>query len=234
MRRSLAARVALVAFCVLGASSLPAFAAPISVSSGNLNAYRSCTLSTFTTGSTAGADSKVQQASPTTNYAANLLNVDFGSAANNRTYISFDLTQCRPAIPATAQVGSAVLRLFATAIPTGCFTEDIFRVTSSWSESTLTWNNQPFGTTVNNPAQGSRTSSMSIGTTCGANNAASAYMTGWNVTTDVQAFVAGTATNLGWMIRMDTENATPARSSTFSNRETNNAQRTPQLIVDFK
>ena len=235
--RALRATVVVVS-CVLGLSSLPAWSSQLGVSSGRLDASRTCTLTPIGSSSLAGTDARVQQGQPNNNFgSATVLNVDYGGSSNNiRTYLRFDLTKCTPAIASSAVVTSAVVRLWATSIPGSgaCTTQDIFRVTSSWSESTLTWNNQPFGTATNNPASASRTSSINVGNGLGCqNSSASQYVTGWDVTTDVSAFVTGTA-NYGWMIRMDLENSSPARSTAYVAREANNANRSPQLIVDYR
>ena len=57
-------------------------------------------------------------------------------------------------------VGDQVLHELAAACRAVCRTEDLFRVGASWTEAGITWNNQPFGTTVNNPATAQRTSAI--------------------------------------------------------------------------
>jgi len=96
-----------------------------------------------------------------------------------------------------------------------CRTDDAFRVTSSWTESRITWNNQPFGTTLNNPASGQRTDAITVGSTPCQNTTNSSYVTGWSVAADVQAFIGGSATNNGWMFRDDVEGGSPTRRSSI-------------------
>jgi len=234
MRRRVRILVALVG--ALGVMGAPALAASFTVASSNLATFRTCTLTPLSGASTAGTDSWVNQNSPTTNNGTDTASsaTSLSLNKNARIYLRFDLTKCGPAIPATATIDSAVLRMVPSAVATLCRTYDIFRVTASWSETTITWNNQPFGTAVNNPASASRTSSSNIGAAPCAITSVNAYTTGWDVTADVAAFVAGTATNNGWMIRDDVENAsTTIRTTTFYARETNSVA-SAQLIVDYK
>jgi hypothetical protein len=147
--------------------------------------------------------------------------------------VKFDLSGCTPTISASATIRAATLRLYVSALPTVCATLDIFRVTATWTEAAITWNNEPFGATINNPATASRTDSMAVGTPAGCANQAVGYATGADVTTDVAAFVAGTATNFGWMLRDDTEGATTARTATFSAKNLGTLAQAPQLVVTY-
>jgi hypothetical protein len=202
----------------IGVAATPALAASFTVSSSNLATLRTCTLTPLSGASTAGTDSWVDQTSATTNngVATSLTATSRSTSKNARVYLQFDLTKCNPVIPASATVNSAVLRMMPAAVATACRTYDVFRVTTSWVETTITWNNQPFGTTLNNPASASRTASSNIGAAPCTNTGVNAYTTGWDVTADLAAFVAGTATNNGWMIRDDVEDFGPsARTTTF-------------------
>ena len=210
-----------------------AFAAGLTVTSKNLTAQRTCVISATPTTSTAEDDAWVDQNAPTTNNGTgNFIDVQTGSARNRRGYLTFDLTVCTPAIPASATVRFATLRLYATQVPTACHTYDVFDVPSTWAENTITWNTQPFGTAVNNPASGTRTDAITIGGgTC--TNTATGYVNGWTVTTDVQAFVAGSRPNFGWMIRDDAENAATTDNARFASREAGNNSRVPQLVIGW-
>ena len=66
---------------------------------------------------------------------------------------------------------------------------NMFRITSNWNENTATWNNQP--------SYSNQVSSSSI--------VPSTYSwMKWDVTNDVQKFIASTLTNHGWKITDDT------------------------------
>ena len=210
-------------------------AASITLTSQNFTPYRTCTITATPTTATAVADATVQQALATTNFGATTsLTVSSGTALNQRIYLKFVLTACSPAIPASAIVRLATLRLYMTAVPAACRTMDIFKVTAAWTETVVTWNNQPFGTTINNPVTGSRSGSFNVGTTAGCQNlAAGAYVVGGTLTTDVASFVSGASTNLGWMIRDDVEGSATTRTATFAAKEQGTVAQEPQLVVTY-
>ncbi|MGD1033329.1 MAG: DNRLRE domain-containing protein [Candidatus Dormibacteria bacterium] len=214
-----------------------ASAASLGLAAQNLTPVRTCILSGYPTTTTNEIDAQVEQGNAGTNYGtAATMEVQSSYNANMRVYIEFLVSGCYPAIPTGATVRAATLRLYATAVPTGaCRTEDIFPVTAAWTEAGITWTNQPFGTTLNNPATG-YTAQMQVGTTCTTNKAAG-YVSGWTVTTDVQKFVAQTATDEGWMIRDSAEltAAGTAYHATYQakNGETANATEDPQLVITY-
>ncbi|MFH1104788.1 MAG: DNRLRE domain-containing protein [Actinomycetota bacterium] len=208
-------------------------AATAPLASRALTTSRTCMLTGVSNANTVALETYVDQASPNSS-AANITTtfVRSSSNANRRTYVRFDLTKCVPAIPSTATVTEAVFRAYMDQLPTACRTQDVFRVTASWVE-TVTWNTQPFGTAINNPPTAQRTGSMNVGAAPCTNSTNNAYVTGWNVTTDVAAFVAGTATNYGWMIRDDVEGSSTSRNARYVSSEANQPPRGPQLIVTY-
>jgi hypothetical protein len=204
------------------------------VASKRLTVYRTCVLTATAATGTAVFDAWVNQAAPTSLGAATSLNVASQTSGNQRAYLRFDVTKCSPAMPASATVRLATLRLYGGTPPTVCRTHDLFTVTSTWNEATITWNNQPFGTAANNPAQSLRKSSMTVGTPTGCQNQVGGYVTGWDVTTDVQAFVAGTSTNNGWMIRDDVESSgSTARLEQYGSKNSGGVGFAPQLLVTY-
>jgi hypothetical protein len=208
-------------------------AASLSVNSQQITPYRSCTVTATPSSTTAVIDAGVRQGTPTTNFGTSTTNsVSSAAAANQRIYIRFDLTQCSPTIPSAATVRLATLRMYLSAVPAACRTIDIFRSTATWTEAAITWNNQPFGTTLNNPASGSRTGSFDVGTPAGCQNQAAGYTVGGTVTTDVAAFVSGT-TNYGWMLRDDVESSATTRTSTFSAKNLGTLAQAPQLVITY-
>jgi hypothetical protein len=210
-----------------------ASAASLSLASQNLTPLRTCILSGYPSTTTDEIDAMVEQTNAGTNYGTNAhIEIESHTTTNIRTYIQFLVSVCSPAIPKTATVLSATLRLYATALPATCRTEDIFPVTATWTEAGITWTNQPFGTTLNNPASG-YTAQMQVGTTCTTNKAAG-YVTGWTVTADVQRFAAGSATNYGWMIRDDVEGSATAYTTTYEAKNGNSATEDPQLVISWE
>ena len=236
MSRARAACVAAAAIGVLVCmSSSTGWAASLSLTSQRFTPYRTCVLTATPAGTTVVSDTTVRQGTPAGNFGT-VTNVTVASAAgaNQRTYLLFDLTSCVPVIPATATVRGAALRLFSTALPAVCRTVDIFRVTAAWTETGVTWNSQPFGTAINNPATASRTDSFDVGTPAGCENLTNnAYVTGADLTADVAAFVAGTATNRGWMLRDDVEGSATARTWTAASKDLGTLARAPQLIITY-
>lgn len=229
--RSLAA----AAGVLLGLGLVSGFAAGLSLTSQTLTPYRTCTITATPATTTAVTDTTARQGSPTSNFGtATTLTVSSGSGVNQRIYLRFDLTACSPAIPSSATVRLATLRLSMTAVPLACRVLDLFPAAAAWGETTLTWNNQPFGTTINNPAAGSRTGTFSVGTPVGCQNqSAGVYVTGGTVTSDVARFVAGSATNFGWMIRDDTEGSATTRTATFAAKELGTVAQEPQLVITY-
>jgi hypothetical protein len=205
-----------------------------SLTSQNLTPYRTCIVSGTPSSTTAVADASVRQLNATSNFGTSNTN-DVASllAQNRRLYIRFDYSTCSPAIPASAAVRLATLRMYVSALPAACRTLDLFPVTASWTESAITWNNQPFGTTVNNPPTANRTGSFDVGTPVGCQNRVVGFTTGAVVTTDVAAWIVGSATNYGWMVRDDVENSATARTSTFSAKNLGTAAQAPELVITY-
>jgi hypothetical protein len=219
---------------LVGVGLVAGSAASLTLTSQNFTPYRTCTITATPTATTAVADTTARQGTPNGNFGAlTTLAVSSGNGVNQRTYLRFDLTVCNPAIPASATVRLATMRLYMTAVPAACRVLDIFGVSAAWGETTLTWNNQPFGTTINNPPTASRSGTFSVGTPVGCQNRAAGYVTGGTITTDVAAFVAGGATNFGWMIRDDVEGSATTRTATFTAKELGTIAQEPQLVITY-
>lgn len=213
----------------------PGFSASLNLVAKSLTPVRTCAITGSPASTTAVADASVRQASPTSNFGSLTSNtIASTSIANRRLYVWFDLSVCNPAIPATAIVRLATLRLWMTGVAASCRTIDVFRVTASWTESGITWNNQPFGTTLNNPARALASDTFTIGRPAACQNrSAGRYLMEANPTSDVAAFVAGTATNRGWMLRDDVEASSIAYTETASAKNLGSLARAPQLIVTY-
>jgi len=204
------------------------------VTSQNLTPVRTCVVTATPTTTSSQGDATVKQGSPTTNSgSATTVTVQSGSGANNRLYLQFTLAACSPAIPASATVRLATLRMYVSARAAVCRTLDIFPVTAAWTEAAITWNNQPFGTTLNNPPTASRTASFNVGNVAGCQNQALGYAAGSTVTADLQAYVSGSATNYGWMIRDDAEGSATTNTETLSAKELGSLARETQLVISY-
>jgi hypothetical protein len=235
MRAATRGLAAIVVGLAAGIGLSSGAAASLNLTSQAFTPYRTCTITATPVTATAVLDSTVQQAAATTNFGANpSVTVSSGNAINQRIYLKFDLTACSPAIPASAIVRLATVRLYMTAVPAACRTLDLFKVTAAWTESVITWNNQPFGAAINNPATGSRSGSFNVGSTAGCQNlAAGVYVVGGTVTANVATFVSGASSNLGWMIRDDVEGSATTWTATFSAKELGTVAQEPQLVVTY-
>ena len=122
----------------------PGFAASLNLSSQAFTPYRTCVITGTPATTTAMVDASVRQGSAASNFGTATTNnvASQTGSLNRRLYVRFDLTQCVPAIPASATVRLATFRMYVTALPAVCRTVDVFRVTASWTEAGITWNNQ--------------------------------------------------------------------------------------------
>ena len=146
---------------------------------------------------------------------ATTLQVRSDTLGNKRTFVAFDLASC--AIPGLARVLTSSLSLYLATTPTSSRTYELHRVTAGWTQSGLTWSNQPATT-------GTATASFGTGSTGGVTLS-------MNVLTDVSAFVAGGATNNGWRIKDQTEgDLLAAGEGRFSSRE---GSTPPALVVTY-
>ena len=217
----------------LGLLPVLASANSIPLTSSHLTTLTSCGLMSYPATAALTNDAYVNQLTPNTTNAGNVnLSVSSALLNNARTYIRFPLTSCLSAIPVSATVRSATLRLFASVLALSCRTVDVFTVLANWSDTTITWNNQPYGPSINNPASGLRIYSTQIGGAPCTNQAPSAYIN-FDVTSDVAKFVVGTATNYGWMLRDDAESSLIPQTTSFASRSNNVAAQAPTLMVSY-
>jgi hypothetical protein len=157
----------------------------------------------------ADADAWIDQNSASNNFGTNgILKVrSQGPSDNFRALVRFALPA---SLPAGCVVQSATLRLFAASWTTGRALQAI-RVANAWSESGVTWGNQP------------ATTGAAAATTSG-----SGYRE-WQVAAQVQAMF-GAGANHGFLIRDATEGAGGAEQQ-FHSRE--KGENTPQLVITF-
>jgi hypothetical protein len=154
---------------------------------------------------TASADSHVEEDAATTNFGTNGdLYVQSKSTQDRRSYVKFVL----PSVPSNCSVSVAILRMFHTVNTTGR-TIQVFRAAASWTESGVTWSNQP-----------------------GPNGTASTYSptgNGWaevTVTPRVQEMYSGT--DNGFLLRDQTEDSGGTSDQKYDSREGTND---PQLRI---
>jgi hypothetical protein len=228
------ARWSLLALVVGAASATAGLAASVTVTSKNLTVFRTCVLTASSATSTSDADTTVKEDGSSTNYGKETtMDVQTRSPGrDHRIYVRFDLTKCNPTIPSSASVGLASLRLYISSLPGSCRTYDLFTVPASWEELVITWNNQPFEKReANYPPSSAAAATATVGPSPCVFTAAGYVI--WTVTSDVQKFVSGTATNFGWMIR-DSVELSSANVGTFSTKELANLAQSPQLVVNYR
>jgi hypothetical protein len=136
-------------------------------------------------------------------------------STNKRSFVKFNLSSC--SIPAAAAVQSATLSVYLSAAPNQNRTWNIDRVTGAWTESGITWSNQPGSTGSTSVATGT-TSNVTLQAT---------------VTSDVQSFVSGSLTNDGWRLSDSVESSSTVRNGQFRSREVASAPQRPTLVVNY-
>jgi uncharacterized repeat protein (TIGR01451 family) len=133
-----------------------------------------------------------------------------------RSLIQFDVS----AIPAGTSIDSAVLRVYLVSsydYPGKSRTITTYRISSSWSESSVTWNTSP------SYAQAYGSASVTHGAW------------GWysfNVTSLVRGWVNGTLTNYGIMLRGPEWSGTDSSWKAFATRESGTTY-TPYLQITY-
>lgn len=130
-----------------------------------------------------------RQGSPSKPWTGNYCKIQGSNGWDYRTFLQYDLSS----IPLGAPIISAKLKVYCTYWNDngGSGTTNISRVTASWDEATLTWNNQPATT----------------GTYLSANVNAPAIGTwsDWDITNLVTEWVSGTYPNYGLYIKNNNE-----------------------------
>ncbi len=174
--------------------------------------------STSTTLQPSTADSYIMQNDPNKNCGTeNLMWVDSKVGNENwRSFVRFDLSS----IPAGSTISSATLSLRMKDAPGASRALELQRVSASWGESSITWNNQP------------GVSGSAVTTSTGTSP--EVWLT-WNVTADVRDFIQyQSATNYGWRTKDQTENSsTEYKESFYTRDETSQTTRRPRLSINY-
>lgn len=195
-------------------------AAALSIASAYLTGASKAYGAPVTCSLTAVADASVNAALATTNFGTSTqLNVSPNSVATQRAFLRFDLTGCSPTIPADAIVQSATLNLTTASLVLATRTIVLRSVTASWTEAAVTWNTQP-GVAASNTS----TAGVTLGQAAGT-------VVSWTAISDVQSFVAGTATDLGFRLSDSAEGAALGVPLVVNAREA--ASGRPQLVVTY-
>ncbi len=179
-----------------------------SASGGGYDGVSISNVSAFVTDNEAGdfpvvstGDSYITEDSKSTNYGSETAMYVKSRRGNRdrRAFVQFDVSS----IPAGTTVSAATLTLCATAVPGVTRTYEVHRISASWVESTINWNNQP-------AVEASATDTVTTPASAGCMN--------WNVVADVQVWVDGTANN-GWRVMDQTESSQTEYQTTYRTRE---------------
>jgi large repetitive protein len=161
-----------------------------------------CTSGPITLGS--GRDSWVLQGSSSNYGTDSILKVAGKTGNNSRALVRFEL----PTLPVGCQIATATLRMYAGSHATGR-TLQALRVNANWTESGVTWSNQP------------ATTGTAVTTASGSG------WRQWTVTDMVNAQYAGT--NHGFLIRDSVESGGGAEQSLHSREKA--PDNPPQLVL---
>jgi Collagen triple helix repeat (20 copies)/TGF-beta propeptide len=158
------------------------------------------------------ADTQTESSHTSNNYGTQeSLAVYRSFSTNYYSFIQFDLSP----VPASATVAKATLRLFVSSV-SGSGSFDVYKVNNTWTETGLNWGNMPgFG------ASATGVHPVSI-TSANVNNFVDV-----DITSLVQQWVAGTATNYGVALQATTSSA----SFSFDSKEGQNTSHEPELLI---
>jgi hypothetical protein len=184
---------AVVACAVAVGAAIGVTSASLGIATKTLSSEQTCTL-------TSAEDAQTQAGSPnSTNDDPSLITIYHQSDGVNTTdgFIKFSFSSCN--FPSNSVVNSATLKLTVQA--TTSMQLGLYRVASSWSASSITWNNAP-------SAASSPTTTVTF----------SSSQKTLDVSTDVADYVDGDATNGGWKIApISGNNQTPICGASYGN-----------------
>ena len=129
-----------------------------------------------------------------------------------RALIQFGLS----AIPSGSVINSATLEMYATSA-TGNPQINLHRVTSSWTESGVTWNNQP---------------SYDAAIVSSLTSSGTGWKV-WDVKSLIEGYLNGTYTNDGILLKCNTETGTTTVNKVFASRENSNTSQRPVLRINY-
>jgi hypothetical protein len=173
-------------------------------------------------------DTQVDAANPNANAGAGTaMHVGVQSSAANRSLVRSFVTN----LPPTAIVLSAQLRCYQDYTTGGGDLIDAYRVLQPWTQNEATWNSNTTTTAWTTPGLGAGTDRLAAPSdTSYAPPLAQQIF--FDVTADVSAFLAGTATDHGWVLINQVETGTPV--ARFRTSEYGIVDQRPYLIIRYK
>ncbi len=176
------------------------------------------------------ADSWLNETSKNVNYGTGLYIEAKSNGKDGRGLVQFDISE----IPTGSTVTSATLSLYISFKGTNWTgattrTYDVHQVTTSWAEATVSWRVSDGGNWGTAGGDFNATPTASQPTT----GTGTGVWMDWTVTSDVSAFVGGTA-NYGWIVKDDTEGSATLYDIQFHSSEyTTDLNLRPKLAVTF-
>jgi len=159
-------------------------------------------------------DSYVAQGSAGSNYGtATSMQVVSYTSANQRTFILWNLT-----LPSGINVTSAKLAIYMNTAPSAGRTYNAYNTTNAWTETGITWTNQP--------AAGTLQQGISTGTTNGV------WLV-WDVTNAVSSAILQSNQNMSIVIIDSSENSGTSYTGNFYARDGASATYRPQLNITY-
>lgn len=170
----------------------------------NLNGVTAQRLTVFSAASTVPTSSCSSSVTADTYIDSAHAKLNYGTATSMQVVSSsknpsYSLVQFSPCASANAKILSATMQLYLRTAPSPAQTYGAYLITSSWSETSVTWNTSP---TISGSA--SATASTGVG-----------WMS-WSLAADVQSMVNGGGNN-GWAIE---DANTSSTTGTFDTKET--------------
>ena len=166
-----------------------------------------------------GKDAYVSEASPgyKAGNVAYLYVAGSDTSDDFRAYLLFDVS----GLPPTAVVTSAQLGLYHTDSSHSAISGPVgaFLVPGSWSESDITWNEQPYSGGILVDTQDVPASVMND-------------FIYWNIDSLVQGWIDGSINNHGVMLK-DTVESTSEGHKSFYSSDAGNPDKRPKLIIEY-
>jgi len=168
---------------------------------------------------TATGDARVVRQDPNTVHGSEtfLALQQYTSSGHQRGFVQFDITS----IPQNVTVNDVDFKiyyyLYLAGNPVGQNTR-AKRVTGAWTESTITWNNQPDST---------------ISDEVSLNMPGSYGWVNYDADAIVQSWLNGSSTNYGFLVKFDTEYPTPNRCPIFYSKDYADDNYRPKLTVNW-
>jgi len=167
----------------------------------------------------ASQDAFISSGTPGTNYGSNVAlwagSGTGGGGGEKRSLLKFDVAS----IPSNAVVTAATLQLYVTSGLSNPVTVSTYKITASWLEGTVTWNNQPAAEST--PQSSTPVSSAHVNT-----------WKSWDLKALVQGWVEGSVSNDGVLLKQS-GGSPPNNVSFHSSNYSGDTTKRPKLVITY-